>query len=127
MEFTLPSLRSGTEHRQLRHKPCQIQVMDAEGDRPYLEYPEDVSKNHPRELKHRKTMPKIVQHYGNPDNPDRCFVCLFKLYNSVQQTGQTMPFICHPYQIPNQLVGTHMLLLDTDNTKLRNAVADMCK
>ena len=27
------ALRSGTEHGQLRHKPCQIQVMDAEGDK----------------------------------------------------------------------------------------------
>ena len=27
------ALRSGAEHRQLRHKPCQIQVMDAEGDK----------------------------------------------------------------------------------------------
>ena len=38
------ALRSGAEHRQLRHKPCHIQVMDVEGDRPYLEH---VSKNHP--------------------------------------------------------------------------------
>ena len=40
------ALRSNAEHRQLRHKPCQIQVMDAEGDRPYmyLEYSEDLSK-----------------------------------------------------------------------------------
>ena len=27
------ALCSGAEHRQLRHKPCQIQVMDAEGDK----------------------------------------------------------------------------------------------
>ena len=27
------ALRSGIEHGQLRHKPCQIQVMDAEGDK----------------------------------------------------------------------------------------------
>ena len=27
--------------------------------------------------------PKVVQHYDNPSNPDRCFVRLFKLYQSV--------------------------------------------
>ena len=34
-------------------------------------------------LKHCKTMPKIVQHCGNLDNPEQCFVRLFKRYNSL--------------------------------------------
>ena len=44
------ALRNGAKHRQLQHKPCQIQVMDAEGDSLYLGYSEDVSKNYPGEL-----------------------------------------------------------------------------
>ena len=34
-------------------------------------------------MKHCKTMPKIVQHCGNLDNPEQCFVRLFKRYNSL--------------------------------------------
>ena len=79
------ALRSGAEHRQLRYKPCQIQMIEHPGERPYLEYSENVSKNHPGGLKSRKIRPKIVQHHGNPDNPGRCFVHvhLLKLSNSL--------------------------------------------
>ena len=31
------ALRSGIEHRQLRHHPCQIQVIENPGERPYLQ------------------------------------------------------------------------------------------
>ena len=31
-------LRSGTEHRQLRSHPCQIEVIEKPGDTPYLKY-----------------------------------------------------------------------------------------
>ena len=74
------ALRSGKEHRQLRREPCQIQLMETDGDRPYLEYTEDISKNHPGGLKGRKIAPKVVRHHNNPENPARCFVTLFKKY-----------------------------------------------
>ncbi len=38
------ALRSGSEHRQLRSEPCQIQVIEVEGQRSYLKYTEDISK-----------------------------------------------------------------------------------
>ena len=40
------ALRSGEEHRQLRHDPCQ-----KPGERAYLIYKENISKNHPGWLK----------------------------------------------------------------------------
>lgn len=77
------ALRSGGEHRQLRSDPCQIQVIEKPGQRPYLEYVEDISKNRPGGLKGRKLKPKVVQQHDNPGNPARCFVRLFKLYQSL--------------------------------------------
>ena len=56
------ALRSGDEHRNLRHSPCQIQVIRNEGERPFLRYAEDISKNHPGGLKGRKVKPKVVDH-----------------------------------------------------------------
>ena len=116
------ALRSGAEHRQLWHKPCQIDA----GDRPYLEYFEDVPKNHPGGLKHRKTTPKIAQHYGNQDNPERCFVCLFKLYNSLCPTNwPDNAFYFSPLSNPKPTSWySHAPL---GHNKLRNAVPDMCK
>ena len=45
----------------------------------------------------------------------------------VQQTGQTMPSICHPYQIPNLQCTCWYSRAPLGHNKLRNAVADMCK
>ena len=72
------ALRSGREHRQLRLRPCQIQLI--EGERPYLQYTEDISKNRPGGIKGRNVKPKIVLHHANTENPERCFVRLFKKY-----------------------------------------------
>ena len=77
------ALCSGREHRQLRHSPCQIEVVEKPGERPYLLYHEDTSKNHPGGLKGRKTTPKVVVHHSNSQNPDRCFVTLFKKYRQL--------------------------------------------
>ena len=74
------ALRSGQEHRQLRRKPCQIEVNEHPGQRSYLTYTEDVSKNRPGGLKGRKTSNKTVVHHSNTTNNKRCFVRLFKLY-----------------------------------------------
>ena len=40
------ALRSSKKHRQLRHTPCQIQLVEFPGQRRHLTYTDDVSKNH---------------------------------------------------------------------------------
>ena len=69
------ALRSGSEHRQLRSEPCQIEV---EGQRSYLKYTEDISKNRSGGLKGRKLKPKVVSHYNNPQThkPTAVNLCL---------------------------------------------------
>ena len=59
------ALRSGQEHRQLRYRPCQIQVIENTGERPYLLYSKDTSKNNQGGLKGQKVTPKTVKHYDN--------------------------------------------------------------
>ena len=77
------ALRSGEEHRQLRFDPCQIELVEQPGQRPYLKYTEDISKNKPGGLKGCKTKPKVFIHHANEENPERCFVQLFKMYSSL--------------------------------------------
>ena len=77
------ALRSGNKHRQLRYKDCQIQVVERPGERPYLQYVEDVSKNNQGGLRGRKNRSKEVIHHSNEENLFRCPVRLFKLYNKL--------------------------------------------
>ena len=55
------ALRSGAEHRQLRYHPCQIELVERQGERShmYLRYTEDISKNKPGGLKGQKQSPKL--------------------------------------------------------------------
>ena len=76
------ALRSGQEHRALRSCPSQIELVEQEGQRPFLRYTEDVSKNHQGGLKGRKQRPKVVVHYANEESFSRCFVTLYKKYQS---------------------------------------------
>ena len=85
------ALRSGDEHRQLRYSPCQIQLIEKTGERPYLLYTEERSKNNPGGLKGRKYKAKVVPHYSNVENPTRCFVRIF--LHSAHLIAPTTPFI----------------------------------
>ena len=71
-------LHSGQEHRNLQLR--QLLLVEPRGGVPYIEYTENVSKNHPGGLKHRKIEPKKVKHLPNYQRPERCFVRLFKAY-----------------------------------------------
>ena len=44
------ALIGGDEHRNLRCSPCQIYIVERPGQRSYLEYTEDLSKNCPGSL-----------------------------------------------------------------------------
>ena len=76
------ALRSGREHRELRFDSSQISLVERGGERPYLEYTEDDSKNRPAGLKGCYIERKTVKHHANLSNPSRCFVRLFSLYRS---------------------------------------------
>ena len=120
------ALRSGKEHRQLRFTPPQIELVEKPGDRAYLIYREDISKNHPGRLKGRKVKPKVVVHHANVENPRRCFVRLYKLYNSLCPVDRPPgSFYLLPLQKPsaacwysNRPLGYH---------KLGTTVARLCK
>ncbi len=89
------TLRSGREHRQLRLRPCQIELIEMEGERPYWKYTEDLFKNRPGGIKGRKIKPKVVIHHANSDNSDRCFVRLFKKYINMCPTSPNDLDACH--------------------------------
>ena len=54
------ALRGGKEHRQLQHRPSQITLIEKPGEKPYLLYKDDVSKNNPGGLKGRKNRQKLL-------------------------------------------------------------------
>ena len=97
------ALRSGKEHRQLRHSPCQIELVETSGQRPYLRYTEDISKNNPGGLQGRKLKPKVVLHHENTENPGRCFLRLFVNYAPLMP--QIMPSTCSLLGTQHHLAG----------------------
>ena len=120
------ALRSDDEHWQLHHSPCQIQLIENPGERPHLLYTEDRSKNNPSGLKGRKYKPKVFPHYGNTDNPDRCFVCIFKKYRALCPIDRpNNAFYLTPLTKPSDTCWFSCIPLGRN--KLLNAVSSMCK
>ena len=120
------ALRSGDEHRNLRHDPCQIKMVEKPGERPYLEYKEDISKNHPGGIKGRKVKPKVVKHHANTDDPSRCFVRLFKRYISLcPPDSPPGSFYLNPLRKPRN--SCWYSTTPVGRNKLAKAVSNMCK
>ena len=95
------ALRSGKEHRQLRMKSSQIELVEKTGERGYLKYTEDTSKTRQGGLKERNIKPKVVYHHENVANPDRCFVRLYKKYVKLcPRNLETDAFYLHPASKP---------------------------
>ena len=59
------ALRSGQEHRDLQFS--QLEIIERDSGK-VLHYTENVSKNNPGGLKHRKIEPKIIKHCVNTMN-----------------------------------------------------------
>ena len=119
------ALRSGDEHWQLRFEPCQIELVEQSGERPHLVYTEDISKNRPGGLKGRKMKPKVVMHHANEENPDRCFVRVFKLYNSLcPENRPKNAFYLKPLQKPKP--GCRFSAKPLGRNTLEETVARFC-
>ena len=118
-------MRSGKEHHQLHHSPCQIQVIEKVGEKPYVQYT-DVSKNNPGGLRGRKTAPKVVKHYANTEEPSWCFVQIFKLYNSLCPSNHPLnAFYLKPLSsIKN---GCGFSSLAVGHNTLQKMMQNMCK
>ena len=120
------ALRSGQEHGQLQHSPCQIEVIEQDEHVPYLQYTENVSKNNPGGLKGRKHKPKIIKHYANQENPKQCFVRIFKKYNSLcPQNCPSNAFYLKPLNVPRD--GCWFCPVAVGHNVLNNMLKKMCE
>ena len=124
------ALRSGKEHRQLHLSPCQIEVVEKEGERSYLQYTEDASKNRPGGLKGRKVTPKVVIHHANTTNPERCFVRLFKKYTALcsktENKNPDTPFYLKTLAKPTESCWFSTIPLGHNTLQSTIHVARMC-
>ena len=72
----------GGEHRKLRFRPSQLELVEHSDGNSCLIFTEFVSKTNQGGLLHRKKEPKKVVHHANAEFPELCLIRLFKLYNS---------------------------------------------
>ena len=120
------ALRSGKEHRQLRRSPCQIELVEKSGERAYLKYTEDVSKNHQGGLKGRHIQPKVVYHHANTNNSHRCFGRLFKRYMELcPSDAPAHAFYLQPARSPTS--NTWFSNRPLGHTLLGNTISRICK
>ena len=117
------TLRSGDKHRNLRHSPCQIKIVECPGQKSYLVYIEDISKNRPEG---RKIKPKVVIYHENLKNLDRCFMRLFKKYQSLCPPNVPVDsFYLTPLQKPKEDCWFKNITIGRN--KLSKATSNMCK
>ena len=93
---------------------------------PYLVYREDTSKNHPGGIKGRNIKPKVVYHHANPANTQRCFLRLFRKYQSLcPADAPADAFYLHPARNPTEHCWFSCRPLG--NHPLSQTVGRMCK
>ena len=120
------ALRSGDKHRQLRLKNSQIQVVESHGERAFLRYTEDASKNNEGGLKSRKIQPKVAIQHANVDNPDRCPVRIYKKYLSLcPGSNPSNAFYLKPLKKPTDDRWYSSVAIG--HNVLDSMVRDMCK
>ena len=120
------ALRSGGEHRELRFKNSQIQLVEKPGKKAYLVYTEDASKNNQGGLKARKTKQKQVTHHQNTENPSRCPIRFYKLYLSKCPTARPdNAFYLKPLKKPTG--NCWFTVQPLGHNSLTNMVQNMCK
>ena len=117
------ALRGGNEHRNLRHRSSQIQLVEKSGERPYRIYHEDISKNHPGGLKWRKIKPKLVDHHANIERPKRCFV---RLYHSLCPSDRPDD-ACYLQPLQHPKSGCWYSSRPIGHTKLDKTISRICK
>ena len=120
------ALRSGQDHRRLRHRPSQLQLVEAPGCMAYLKYCEDVSKTNQGGLKHRKKSAKEVVQYMNLNDSRKCIVRLYKFYNSkCPQNRPDGAFYLRPREKPSADVWYASVAVG--HNALANTVKRLCK
>ena len=73
------ALRSWNEHRDLRQSMSDP-TFEPPDERAFFKYTVDTSKNRPEDSKDVRSSQRLL---SNPENPQRCFVELFKKYNNL--------------------------------------------
>ena len=77
------ALRSGKEHHQLRYHPHKLRLLKIQ----VKDHISCILKTYQRinqeESKAKKQKPKVVIQHANLEQPERCLVRLYKLYNSL--------------------------------------------
>ena len=120
------ALRSGEEHRRLRFETSQVVVVRKPGERAYLQYTEDSSKNNQGGLKDRKCKTKQVVHHENTDNPARCPVRVLERYNTLCPANRPGDaFYLQPLKKPKS--DCWFSIKPMGHNTLNNMVKEMCK
>lgn len=88
------ALRGGKEHRELEWQN-QIRLEQTQSGE-CLVYSNTFAKNYSGGLKQQGIKPKEVKVFENIENPDRCFIRLFKQYTKLRPTGKCTAFYLKP-------------------------------
>ena len=101
-------------------------MVEKPGEKAYLKYTEDISKNRPGGIKGRKVKLKVVLHHANTAQQEHCFVRLFKRYPELLPDNRPHDaFYFQPLKNPTRSCWYFKKLLG--HHTLRNTLSRLCK